>query len=322
MTATAQVVALSGGVGGARLAHGLLQALPPDALSLILNTGDDFLHLGLHISPDVDTALYTLAGLANRQTGWGRRDETWRFMEALAQIGGETWFRLGDGDLATHVERSRRLLAGERLSTVVAAFAARLGIRARLLPMSDDPVRTRTLTDEGAFDFQHYFVRLQCRPRIHAIEFAGAASARPTPEIIAALRAPGLEAIVICPSNPYLSIDPILAVPGLRAALRGAGVPVVAVSPIIAGAAVKGPTARIMQELGMPAAASQVAQHYAGLIDGFVLDRRDAALAGDIGVPVHLCDTLMQSDADRLRVARETLAFARGLALPRPGAES
>lgn len=307
------VVALSGGVGGAKLAYGLLHALPADSLSVILNTGDDFEHLGLHVSPDIDTALYTLADLANPDTGWGRRDETWTFMAALAQLGGETWFRLGDGDLATHVERTRRLAAGERLTAIVGAFAQRLGIRARLLPMSDEAVRTRALTEEGRFDFQDYFVRLQCRPRILAVEFAHADAARPTAELEAVLRTPGLEAIVICPSNPYLSIDPILSVPGLRAALRAAGAPVVAVSPIIAGAAVKGPTAKIMQELGRPAGAHEVARHYAGLIDGFVLDRRDAELAREIAVPVHVSDTLMRTDADRLRLAGETLDFARTL---------
>ena len=312
MTATAQVVALSGGVGGAKLAHGLLQALPADALSLILNTGDDFLHLGLHISPDVDTALYTLAGLANRQTGWGRQDETWSFMEALAQIGGETWFRLGDGDLATHVERSRRLLAGERLSTVAAAFAARLGIRARLLPMSDDPVRTRALTDEGAFDFQHYFVLLQCRPRIHAIDFAGAASARPTPEIIAALHAPGLEAVVICPSNPYLSIDPILALPGVKRMLADTPAPVIAVAPIVGGQAIKGPTAKIMRELGVEPSAAAVAAHYADFLDGYVVDAADTVTLP--GPRMISAGIVMKTLADKVALARRCVAFSDELA--------
>lgn len=316
MTAIGQahVVALSGGVGGAKLAYGLLQALPADSLSICLNTGDDFEHLGLHISPDIDTALYTLADLANPQTGWGRRDETWTFMQALDRLGGETWFQLGDGDLATHVERTCRLARGELLSGIVSDFARRLGIRARLVPMSDSQVRTRAITDEGEFDFQDYFVRLQCRPRIQAIRYMHADAARPAPAIESVLRDPGLEAIVICPSNPYLSIDPILAVPGMRSAIRAAGVPVVAVSPIIAGEAVKGPTAKIMRELGRPASANEIAHHYAGLIDGFVLDSRDRGLADTIGCSVHIADTLMRTTDDRIRLAGETLRFARTLA--------
>lgn len=311
------VLALSGGVGGAKLAHGLLQALPADSLSIVLNTGDDFEHLGLHISPDIDTALYTLAGLANPLTGWGRRDETWTFMQALAQLGGETWFQLGDGDLAMHVERTRRRAGGESLTRIVADFAQHLGIRARLLPMSDAPVRTRAITDEGEFDFQDYFVRLKCAPRIRSIRFLHAEAAHPSPAIGTVLNSPGLEAIVVCPSNPYLSIDPILAVTGMREAIRAAGVPVVAVSPIIAGEAVKGPTAKIMGELGRPASATEVARHYSGLIDGFVLDCRDSGLADTMECPVHVCDTLMRTESDRLRLAGETLRFARSLSATR-----
>lgn len=306
-----RVIAVCGGVGGAKLAEGLLRSLPPDALGVIVNTGDDFEHLGLRISPDVDTVLYTLSGLANPETGWGRRDETWTFMRVLQTLGGETWFRLGDGDLAMHVERTRRLAAGESLSTVIADLARRLGIAARVLPMTDDRLRTRVMTDQGLMDFQDYFVRRQCRPRVREIRFEGAAACKPASGIAALLAQPGLEAIVICPSNPYLSVDPVLAVPGMRELLRSAGVPIVAVSPLIAGAAVKGPTAKIMEELGKPITAVEVARHYEGLIDGFVLDRRDEALAAQIRVPVLLSDTLMATADDRRRVAGDSLRLAR-----------
>ena len=245
------VLALSGGVGGAKLALGLYRVLPPGALTVVANTGDDFEHLGLAISPDLDTLLYTLAGIDNPATGWGRRDETWNFMAALERLGGETWFKLGDGDLATHVERTRRLAAGESLSQITDDFRRRLGISARLLPMSDDPVRTRLLTAEGWLDFQDYFVRRQCAPIVREIAFAGAAAARPHPDFLAALADPALRMVVICPSNPLISIDPILSLPGVREALRACRAPVVAVSPIIGGKAVKGPTAKMMAELGL-----------------------------------------------------------------------
>src|SRR5260221_2601957 len=256
------VVALSGGVGGAKLALGLYRILPPDALTVIANTGDDFEHLGLAISPDLDTLLYTLSGQDNPELGWGRRGETWTFMAALEALGGETWFRLGDGDLATHVERTRRLKAGESLSAIIDDFRRRLGIAARLLPMSDDPVRTRLRTPEGWLDFQDYFVRLRCAPVISELAFEGAETARPYPDFLATLADPDLRAIVICPSNPFISIDPILAVPGIRAALRDCHAPVVAVSPIIGGKAVKGPTAKMIEELGLPIDAAAVAGPY------------------------------------------------------------
>ena len=307
------IVALSGGVGGAKLADGLVHAVGDGRLTVVVNTGDDFTHLGLHISPDVDTALYTLGGLANPETGWGRRDETWTFMAALAQLGGDSWFRLGDGDLAIHVERTRRLAAGETLSTIVADFARRLDIGADILPMSDQALRTRVHCDEGVFDFQDYFVRLQCQPVTRSIEFVVAPDARPSTAVEQALVDKALGAIVICPSNPYLSIAPILAVPGLRERLRAAGVPIVAVSPIVGGAAVKGPTAKIMRELGVPVGADAIAHHYGELLDGFILDVRDTALQDHIAVPVHITDTLMLNAADRTRVAHETLAFSAHL---------
>ena len=214
-------VALSGGVGGAKLSLGLAQLLG-ERLSIIVNTGDDFEHLGLHISPDVDTALYTLAGLVNEETGWGRRDETWTFMGALAKLGGPTWFKLGDGDLATHVDRTARLAAGETLTGICAHFAAKLGVAARVLPMTDGKVRTVVETDQGTLAFQDYFVRDQCRPVVRDIRYDGAAAAKPTRQVLDALAAPTLAGVIVCPSNPWLSVEPILALPGLRKALARA----------------------------------------------------------------------------------------------------
>lgn len=315
-----RVVAISGGVGGAKMALGLLHVLPPQGLSVVVNTGDDFEHLGLHISPDLDTTLYTLAGLANPQTGWGRRNETWSFLHALEQFGGETWFRLGDGDLALHLQRTRWLSGGERLTRITADLAQQLGVAAQILPMSDDPVRTCVVTDEGELEFQEYFVRRQCRPRVSAMRFAGAEKAQPTAEVRAALRATWLDAIVICPSNPYLSIDPILAVPGMRDLLREAPAPVIAIAPLVGGAAVKGPTAKIMAELGVPVSSLAVAQHYTGLIDGFVLDVRDRAIEAQLELPTLVIDTLMKTLDDRLRLARATLDFAATLGKARRAA--
>ena len=304
------VLALSGGVGGAKLALGLYRILPPGTLTIVANTGDDFEHLGLAISPDLDTLLYTLSGNDNPELGWGRRNETWTFMAALEALGGATWFRLGDGDLATHVERTRRLGAGEKLSSITDDFRRKLGIAARLLPASDDPVRTRLHTAEGWLDFQDYFVRLRCEPVIDRLEFAGVANARPYPDILAALADPRLSAVVICPSNPFISIDPILAVPGIRAALRACAAPVVAVSPIIGGKAVKGPTTKMMAELGLPVDAAAVAHHYRDFLDLYIADEEDAVAVADLDIQVVLARTLMQSLTDREALARTVLAAA------------
>ena len=309
-----RVVALSGGVGGAKLALGLYRALPPESLMVVCNTGDDFEHLGLAISPDLDTVLYTLAGIANPATGWGRAGETWTFMAALARLGGETWFRLGDGDLATHVERTRRLAAGESLSAISDEFRRRLGVRARLVPMCDEPIRTMVATADGVLPFQRYFVERRCEPRVTGFAFEGAYAARPTQALLEALAGQGVEAVVICPSNPFISIDPILAVPGLREAIVACRAPAVAVSPIIGGRAVKGPTAKMMAELGVPASARAVAERYGDLLDGFVLDRADAEAARAIGVPCLCTSILMSDDEDKRKLAAEVLAFARRIA--------
>lgn len=304
------VLALSGGVGGAKLALGLYRVLPPDTLTVVANTGDDFEHLGLSISPDLDTLLYTLSGQANPELGWGRDGETWTFMNALDALGGATWFRLGDGDLATHVERTRRLRAGESLSAIIDDFRRLLGIRAQLLPMSDDPVRTRLLSEDGWLDFQDYFVRLRCEPVISELVFAGAEAARPHPEVLAALADPNLRAVIVCPSNPFISIDPILAVPGIREALLACRAPIVAVSPIVAGQAVKGPTAKMMEELGLPVDAATPARRYRDFLDLYVADEADAASVADLDLPVVLARTLMRSLDDREVLARTVLAAA------------
>ena len=311
------VVALSGGIGGAKLALGLNRVLPADQLMIVANTGDDFEHLGLSISPDIDTLMYTLAGLDNPATGWGQRDETWSFMEAVAKLGGESWFRLGDRDLATHVERTRRLRAGEPLSQITSDLCRKLGVGPAILPMSDDAVRTRVQSEGSWIDFQDYFVRQQCRPVVRGFAFEGAVRARPQPDIMAALGSGRVRAVVICPSNPLISIEPILAVPGLRAAIAGCGAPVVAVSPIIAGQAVKGPTAKMLQELGFVPSASAVADRYGDLLDGYLIDRDDADTPARTGLTVERTPVLMTSLADREQLARTTLAFADRLK-PRP----
>jgi LPPG:FO 2-phospho-L-lactate transferase len=299
------VVALSGGVGGAKLALGLSRVLPAEELLVVCNTGDDFEHLGLCISPDIDTVMYTLAGVANQELGWGRGDETWSFID--------TWFRLGDRDLAVHVERTRRLHAGETLSAVTAELCSRLGVGPRVLPMSDDPVRTRVRTDEGWIDFQEYFVRRRCEPAVHELAFHGATTARAQRDFLAALTDPETKAVVICPSNPFISIEPILAVPGVRAALADCAAPVVAVSPLIGGRAIKGPTAKMMAELGMTPSAGGVARRYDDLIDGYVCDFADMDQVAGISAKVTLGQTMMNTLADREALARTVLGAARVL---------
>lgn len=311
--AAAPVVALCGGIGGAKLALGLYRVLEPGALHVIVNTGDDFEHLGLHISPDIDTVTYTLAGINNPDTGWGRKDESWTFLHALGELGGDTWFSLGDRDLAIHVERTRRLRAGESLTRITDDFAKRFSITARLVPMSDEPVRTVVETDEGDLPFQEYFVRMKCRPAVKSIRYDGAGSAIAPRDAIRTLQKPGLRAVILCPSNPFLSIDPILAVPGVRQALALCRAPVIAVSPLIGGRAVKGPTAKIMDELSIPATAAAVADHYGDLLDGIVIDHADAAEAKALSVPCLVTRTLMMTLNERDNLAARVLDFADGL---------
>src|SRR5271166_4841420 len=313
------VVALSGGIGGAKLALGLSRILRADDLLVVANVGDDFEHLGLHISPDADTLMYTLAGLDNTKLGWGRRDETWSFMETLTALGGEDWFRLGDRDLAIHVECTRRLRRGEPLSAIAADFCRRLGVGPRLLPATDDRLRTRLRTDEGWLDFQDYFVRLQCRPVVRQLAFEGAKDARPHPDLLAAMRDERLRAVIICPSNPFISVEPILAVPGVREAICACAAPVIAVSPIIGGRAVKGPTAKMMGELGMTPSAAAVAERYGDLIDGYVMDIGDAEEAAHVAPIVTLAPTLMTNLAEREQLARVVLEAADALASSKRG---
>jgi LPPG:FO 2-phospho-L-lactate transferase len=310
---SSRIVALAGGVGGAKLADGLARLLG-DRLTVVVNTGDDFEHLGLHIAPDLDTVMYTLAGIANSQTGWGIAGESWNFMDQVARIGGPTWFRLGDRDLATHALRTQRLRAGHTLTAITAELCAALGIAAAVVPMSDDPVRTMVQGPDGELPFQDYFVRLACAVPVSGIRFDGAAAARINP-VLAGLDGPA--AIVICPSNPYLSVDPILAVPGMRMWMKARGVPIVAVSPIVGGAAIKGPAAKIMQELGVAASAATVARHYAGLIDGIVIDEVDAGLRAEIeaeGVAACVAPTVMRNGDDRVTLAGTCLDFAAEIA--------
>ncbi|ACI92140.1 lppg:fo 2-phospho-l-lactate transferase [Afipia carboxidovorans OM5] len=308
-----RVVALCGGVGGAKLAFGLQKVLG-SKLHVVINMADDFEHLGLHISPDLDTVLYTLGGLNDRQRGWGRADESWNFMEAIGQIGGETWFALGDRDLALHVERTRRLANGESLTQIVQDIARNFGITAHLWPVTDDPVRTVVVTPEEELAFQRYFVALRCEPAVRAIRFDGAESARLAKGVRDALQSEGLRMIIICPSNPFLSIDPILAAPGLREALRAADVPIVAVSPLVAGQAVKGPTRKIMDELQVEATTASIAAHYGDLIDGLVIDVGDVAEGAALSVAVHAAPTLMTDDESKIELARNVLAFGDALA--------
>jgi LPPG:FO 2-phospho-L-lactate transferase len=306
----AHYLAITGGVGGAKLALGLSQVLNPDQLGFIVNTGDDFVHLGLHVSPDIDTLVYTLAQLSDTETGWGRAGESWHFMAALTQLGGEDWFQLGDRDLAMHIERTRRLAAGMDLTSVIGELAGALGVRYPILPMTDDPVRTTVDTGQGELAFQHYFVRDRCAPTVTGVRFIGAEQARLSPSLDAALRDPALAGVIVCPSNPYLSIDPILAVPPLRAALANLQVPVVAVSPIVAGAAIKGPTAKMMAELDIPNTAVEIARYYRSWIDGFILDEADRTLEDEVqalGLATVVTQTVMVSLDDRVALSREAL---------------
>jgi len=309
------IVALAGGVGGAKLADGLAKCLG-EKLTVIVNTGDDFQHLGLHISPDLDTVMYTLAGIADPQTGWGIQGETWSFLDQIVRLGGEDWFRLGDRDLATHVLRSERLRRGDRLTAVTADFCRSLGIASAVLPMSDGRVSTLVHSGNDVLAFQDYFVRHRCAVPVTAVAHEGAESVQPTPEVVDALTAEDLTAAIICPSNPYLSIDPILAIPSVRDLIVGADVPVIAVSPIIGGAAVKGPAAKIMAELGLKPSAATVADHYAGLITALLIDDVDRDLVDAIearGIRARATATLMKTADDRRALARECIALAAEL---------
>lgn len=308
------VLALSGGVGGAKLCQGLDDLLPAGQLHIACNTGDDFEHLGLTICPDIDTMLYTLGGISNRHQGWGLDGETWQVLAALEQLGGDSWFRLGDRDLATHLWRAGELAGGATLSAVTLELARRLGVKAAVYPASDNPVRTVVHTAEGDLPFQHYFVREQCRPRVHGFSFAGIAAAALQPALADLCASQTLAGVIICPSNPFVSIDPILQLDSFWQTLRESQVPVLAVAPIVGGRALKGPAAKMMAELNLPVTATGVAAHYAerypGLIGTFVVDHSDATLAAAIeklGMEVEVTATIMRERADKQALAEACL---------------
>lgn len=315
-----RIVAIAGGVGGAKLAHGLQLALPPDAtLSVIVNTADDFDLYGLHICPDLDTVMYTLAGLANPATGWGIEGDTSATLGMLARYSGEPWFQLGDRDFATHIYRTQQLRTGSTLTEVTGSMATALGIRARLIPMSDDPVATMIDTPDGRLDFQQYFVARRHADHVLGVHFEGISVARPSAAALEAIA--DASAIIFCPSNPIVSLGPVLAVPGLREAIEQSSAPVVAVSPIVGGKALKGPADMMLASLGHEVSAAGVAALYLGLLDGLVIDDADAALAERIesgGTRVVVTQTVMQSYDDRAQLARETLGFASALTTSLP----
>jgi LPPG:FO 2-phospho-L-lactate transferase len=301
-----KIVALAGGVGGAKLAHGLAQILPSEDLTVIVNTGDDFEHYGLYISPDLDTVCYTLAGLANPETGWGRVNETWNIIENAKRLGGPSWFNLGDQDLGTHLERTRRLKDGDSLSQITRDFCKAWNVKHTVLPMSDQPVRTIVDTDEGELAFQEYFVHKRCEPRVKGFRFDGIDSAEPAPGTREAIQS--ADAVLICPSNPWVSIDPILRV------VQKIEKPVFAVSPIIGGQTVKGPAAKMYSELGIEPSAFAVANHYRNLLKGFVIDKIDIDLVESVkglNIQTHVTYTLMKSHEDRKQLAVEVTDFIK-----------
>lgn len=303
-----RVVLLVGGVGGAKLALGLAHVLPPESLTIIVNTGDDMRHFGLHISPDVDTLMYTLADMVNPETGWGLAGESFQAMASVARYDGPTWFNLGDRDLGTHLERTRLLAEGCRLTEVTRRLCEANGVETRVLPMTDDRVRTLLDTDQGVLDFQTYFVRERWQPVVRAIRFDGAERAEPSPEVAAALEQATL--IVYGPSNPFLSIDPILAIPGIRQRIAAARVPRIAVSPIIAGQAVKGPTAKLMREFGIEPTPESVADHYEETLDGIILDGADRSFESSMtrrGLRVTTAETYMTTLPQKVNLAHTML---------------
>jgi len=301
-----KIVALAGGVGGAKLADGLAQVLQPDQLTIVVNTADDFKHLGLRISPDLDTVCYTLAGLANPDTGWGRDNETWNVFTQLKQMGMPDWFQLGDSDLATHIVRTTRLNAGWSLSQITEDFCRLWGIRVQILPMSDQVIQTQVYCDDGVLEFQEYFVHRKCVPVVKGFNFMGIENSTPAPGVINAIEK--ADAVVICPSNPWVSIDPILSIPKIQAAIKEHLV--IAISPIVGSRTIKGPAAKMFTELGIEPSAFAVAQHYGSIIDGFIIDNSDDELVGKIdnlGIRIYTTDIVMHDQKDRGRLAAEVI---------------
>ena len=309
----AKLLAVTGGVGGAKLCLGLSHLFTPEQCAFVVNVGDDFKHFGLHISPDIDTLTYTLSGLSNREQGWGREGETWNFINAMKTLGGDAWFNLGDADLALHVFRTERLNKGESLSSVTAAIARTLGIKHEVLPVTDDPVPTIISTAEGELPFQEYFVKRRCEPQVNGFRFANAGSAELSPRLSALIREP-LGGIVICPSNPYISVNPVLAAGNFSSVIKELSVPLVAVSPIVHGQAIKGPTAKIMAELDIPSTALAIARHYQHLLDGFVVDEQDRDLVAqieDLGIKTISAQTVMVTLDDKIQLAEVVSDFVR-----------
>lgn len=310
-----KIVALAGGVGGAKMADGLSRLIPAPHLTVITNTGDDFVIFGLHISPDLDTVCYNLADLENPSTGWGRAEESWHTIEEISKLGGEDWFRLGNKDLAVHLERTRRHNSGKSLSEITSDFCRTWGIEAVVIPMSDDPVPTIVHTDRGDLPFQDYFVKMSCEPEVSGFSFQDVENAIPAPGVIKAIDEADL--VLFCPSNPWVSIDPILAIPGIRGAVEKKIV--LAVSPIIGGKTVKGPAAKMYLEMGISPSAAAVASHYEGLLTGFVIDNKDQDLEKEIKLASHnalvvfVTDTWMKTRQDRIQLAEKILNYSQQL---------
>jgi LPPG:FO 2-phospho-L-lactate transferase len=307
-----KVVALAGGTGAAKLLLGLVEIVPQEDLTIVVNTGDDFRWMGQYVCPDLDTVIYTLAGRANPETGWGVCGDSFHCLERLEELGGESWFRIGDIDLATHLLRTTMLRAGSTLTETAAIISARNGIRSRILPMSDAPVPTIVHTEEGSIPFQEYFVRRRCEPRVRGFTFRDVEQARPAPGVLEALET--ADAVIVCPSNPFISIGPILSVPGIREALRRTHAKAVAVSPIVCGRAVKGPTGEMLHQLGHETSAVGVAAIYADFLDAFVLDDRDEALCARIsamGLKVRTTETIMESMESRIALAGAAMEMVR-----------
>ena len=305
-----RVLAITGGVGGAKLALGLSKVLAPRDLLFAVNTGDDFTHMGLHISPDIDSLTYALAEENNTELGWGRAGETWNFIETLDALGGESWFRLGDKDLALHTRRTELLRHGATLTEATALISQAMGIQHTIAPMSNDAVATIVHTADGPLAFQHYFVRDRCEPAVTGFDFEGVEDAALNPLITTWLA--DCDAVIICPSNPFVSVDPMLALGGFRAELSHK--PVIAVSPIVGGLAIKGPAAKMMAELNVPASAAAVADYYGQLLTGFILDDTDAEQADQIAVPTRVTNTIMDSLDARVDLAKACLEFAAEVA--------
>jgi LPPG:FO 2-phospho-L-lactate transferase len=307
-----RIVAICGGVGGAKLALGLQDQLK-ERLTVAVNMADDFSHLGLEISPDLDTVLYTLGNLSDQERGWGRSGETWNFMSALAMVGGETWFQLGDQDLATHVERTRRLREGETITQIAQDFARRFNVTANVLPATNDKIRTMVETEQGEIPFQRYFVEQRCAPAVRAIRFAGMEKATPSSDIEHAFESDGLDLIIICPSNPYLSVDPVIKIPGFQNLIKKARAPVVAISPLIGGQSIKGPTKKVMEELKIPVTTASIFYHYRHLIDGLVVDTADSEAAKALGAQICATPTLMHDRRSKIELAKSVIDFGQRL---------